>query len=118
MSPPREHRIRLQQAWTLTRVRDAQGNRIDSIEAVRAAIGESWQSVFAGFIGTMRYERVFHPPQNLTPDEKVAIHFESITGCATVWVNGERVLERQSSVRSLQVDVTELLKPIRNLWLR
>lgn len=46
---------------------------------------------------------------------EIILHFESIAGAATVWVNGERIGYSKASKTAAEFDITHTLKPGKNL---
>lgn len=48
-------------------------------------------------------------------DREIILHFESIAGAATVWVNGERLGYTKASKTAAEFDITNYLKPGENL---
>lgn len=60
------------------------------------------------------YRTAFDVPENWNNRETI-LHFESIAGAATVWVNGEKVGYSKVSKTATEFDITKFLKPGKNL---
>ncbi|MEG1543143.1 MAG: glycoside hydrolase family 2 TIM barrel-domain containing protein [Tannerellaceae bacterium] len=60
------------------------------------------------------YRTTFNIPEGWEGRE-VILHFESIAGAATVWVNGERIGYSKVSKMAAEFDITKVLKPGKNL---
>jgi beta-galactosidase/beta-glucuronidase len=58
-----------------------------------------------GFYNVVWYRRAFHAP-SLNHQQQLLIHFEAVDYCATVWVNGVKLIRHEGGYSSFSVDVT------------
>lgn len=60
------------------------------------------------------YRTTFNVPKDWN-NREIILHFESIAGAATVWVNGEKAGYSKASKTATELDITKFLKPGKNL---
>jgi hypothetical protein len=70
---------------------------------------EEWVMMSAGWSGTVRFERTFHPPTGLEPDDRVCIAFLGVQGRGRVSLAGRVLGELVSSAEQQRFDITGLL---------
>jgi beta-galactosidase/beta-glucuronidase len=75
----------------------------------------SWQDAFGPVAGRVRFQRRFHSPTNLEPEEHVILAFEGLEGTAEISVNGTRIASAGPIEDILRCDVTEFLRPFNDL---
>ena len=74
-----------------------------SPETAASGIGDT------GFYVAVWYRRTFEAPE-LSPQDRLMLHFEAVDYRATVWVNGEKVCSHQGGYTPFSADVTHALR--------
>lgn len=113
------YRIRLHQAWKVTPISWSQ--RLLSGETVaidrplppsgKGAAGQPWTQAIGEFRGLARYERNFHPPTNLAPDDRVFLVCEAFADTANVFLAEHDFGGYSVADLPLRLDITEYLAP-------
>jgi beta-galactosidase/beta-glucuronidase len=104
------------QSEPLARVeRDESGTLVWSGSPLPAAatvrLPASWQDLFGGFRGRVRFRRRFHPPTNVEADDRLFIVLDAVGGEGTVSLNGRFLGKTDRQERSTDYDVTGQLRP-------
>jgi len=112
------YRILLRGPWQcepLARAELGADGKIDwSTSALPSAGGvrlpASWQNLFGAFRGRVIFRRRFHPPSNITSDDRLSLVFDSIGGAATISLNGRSLGTATTTTLPARFDVTGLLR--------
>ena len=114
--PP--HRIFLRGPWQAEPLARADnqfdGTRVWSHRELPAAgtvrLPAAWQILFGDFRGRVRFSRRFHPPSNVTPDDRLSIVLDGIRGSGSIYLNGEFLGKIEIANTTAKFDVTGKLQ--------
>lgn len=114
------HRIRLRGPWIarwLGSTAAAAGQEhsaasTEEEEPQRVRVPIDWQSTFGPRMGRARFERSFHCPTGLEPEDRVIVVLEKVSGRGRVLVDGRLAADIDSTTGpDFAVEITPLLAP-------
>ena len=76
---------------------------------------QEWRVLFGEIPGTAQFRRKFHRPTNLEPHERVILVFTEVRGTGSVQLNEWPVGEFTGNGKSVEFEITSLMKPFNEL---